>query len=178
MYSLICENIEKMNDVYLSLGSNEGNRMLQLQNAIRAISNLNLKIEKVSSVFETPAMGFDGNAFYNLCLHLTTQLLPIDLLKSFKKIENDSGRVQRKKGEPYRNRPIDIDILFYGSTVLETPTLTLPHPLLDQRIFVLAPLEEIATEFVHPLRKMNVSELLKSNNKSQPISKIGDFTHL
>jgi 2-amino-4-hydroxy-6-hydroxymethyldihydropteridine diphosphokinase len=111
----------------------------------------------VSSVYETPAWGFDGEPFFNACLKVKTRLQCTAVLETLLDIENLLGRVRTQKG--YQNRTIDLDILFYGEDIIEEPHLKVPHPQLSKRDFVLFPLADIAPEKQHPILKDTVLSL-------------------
>ena len=133
--------------LYLSIGSNLGNRLANLQTAI---SSLLPKIQPLaqSSVYETAPWGYaDQPAFFNLALEASTSLEPFDVLTCVKEIELTMGRQETFRFGP---RLIDLDILFYDDLRLETPILTIPHPRITERAFVLVPLAEIAPDLVHP----------------------------
>jgi 2-amino-4-hydroxy-6-hydroxymethyldihydropteridine diphosphokinase len=134
-----------MTRVYLSLGSNLGNRKAYLQQAIDALANLlHTTLISASSVYETPPWGLkEQPAFLNLCLGLDTQLAPKALLNACLKIEKSAGRERDVRWGP---RVLDIDILTYGEVQLHEHGLTLPHPQMLNRAFVLMPLNEIAPE--------------------------------
>jgi 2-amino-4-hydroxy-6-hydroxymethyldihydropteridine diphosphokinase len=143
--------------VYLALGSNLGDREANLALARRELSTLN-NILKVSSIYETPPWGVtDQPAFLNQVLAARTNLSPLDLLKSVKEIEVRMGRIPSVR---YGPRLIDIDILMYDDTILDTPTLTLPHPRMAERAFVLVPLLEIAPDLISPVSGERLSYLL------------------
>ncbi len=131
--------------VYLGLGSNMGDRRNNLNRARDYLSQ-RLRVEKVSSVYETEPVGnIEQPRFLNLVCEVYTNLAPMELLSLAKGIEQKLGRVPGKSDEP---RPIDIDILFYDDQIIETPELVIPHPGLTERAFVLVPLAEIAPELV------------------------------
>ena len=139
----------KAQDVYLSLGSNQGDRQARIDEALRRLDKaVGRPYDALSSVIETPACGFDGPPFLNCVVRYRTARRPETLLKICKRIERAMGR----RGAPeygadgrriYRDRPIDIDILLYGDLSVETPELTIPHPLMREREFVMRPLAEI-----------------------------------
>lgn len=136
--------------VYLGLGSNQGDRQLNLDNALQAIGSLpQTSLAKVSSVIETKAEGFDGADFLNCCCSIETGLGPMELLEALKKIESAMGREVRQarydsEGRRiYSDRPIDIDILLYGSINMNEEKLQIPHPRMLERDFVMIPLNEI-----------------------------------
>lgn len=144
--------------IILGLGSNVGDRLQNLQSAVDKLSKIG-EIIKVSKVYETEPWGkTDQPAFLNACVKIECNLNPEDLLNKLKQIEKKIGRVERERWGP---REIDIDILFYDDIVIESQRLTIPHPLLHERAFVLVPLNDIAPEFTHPKLNVVVSELLK-----------------
>ncbi len=114
------------------------------------------------AVYETPPWGYnDQPAFLNQVVEVQTELEPEDLLAKLKGIENNLGRVKNFR---YGPRCIDIDILFYGDRVYQSDALTIPHPFLAERAFVLVPLNDVAPDFIHPILKISVSELLAALN--------------
>ncbi len=137
--------------VYLSLGSNLGNREGNLERAIAALSEQELRIIARSSVYETePQDVVQQRWFLNLCLECETRYFPAQLLGAIQRIERDLGR-ERGPGVVRRGpRPIDVDILLFGNVIMSTPQLTIPHPRMLERRFVLEPLLEIAPELRHP----------------------------
>ncbi len=143
--------------VYLGLGSNLGDRMSNLASAVERLSR-KITIKKISSVYETEPVYYKEQPLYlNAVLSAVTELDPFELLNFVKSIESDLGRQPSFRNAP---RTIDIDILFYGDQVAETPEITIPHPRIAERAFVLVPLAEIAPRLVHPLLQKRVSELL------------------
>jgi 2-amino-4-hydroxy-6-hydroxymethyldihydropteridine diphosphokinase len=146
--------------VYISLGSNIGNRPANIRKAFKYLSSIPAcKLKKISSLYETSPVGPKQRNFINAAAKLETGLKPFELLKELKKIENLMGRKKDKKR--WAPRIIDLDILFYGSKVIKTKNLIVPHKELYNRKFVLEPLSEIAPGFVHPVIQMNVKKLLK-----------------
>ncbi len=142
---------------YLGLGSNLGERKANLNRALEYLSQ-KLKITRVSSVYDTEPVGNpDQSRFLNMVCQVETTIGPESLLVLAKGIEQKMGRLPGKINSP---RPIDIDILFYGNQVINTPGLVIPHPRLAERAFVLVPLAEIAPTLVHPVNKKNTEQLL------------------
>ncbi|MBO6879257.1 2-amino-4-hydroxy-6-hydroxymethyldihydropteridine diphosphokinase [Winogradskyella sp.] len=153
--------------VYIALGSNKGNKLQYLQSAVDAIFKTVGAVKKISKVYETPALGFDGDDFYNTCIKVETELKPKKLLKTLKDIEKVLGR-SNKKSDKYESREIDLDILFYGDEMIEEKVLVIPHPELHKRKFVLKPLQDIAKDFQHPEFKKSVEDLfVKCNDESE-----------
>jgi 2-amino-4-hydroxy-6-hydroxymethyldihydropteridine diphosphokinase len=157
--------------VYIALGSNKGNKLEHLQLAIDAIFERAGTIRKISKVYETPALGFEGDNFYNACIKIETELKPKKLLRTLKQIEADLGRTT-KKSDTYESREIDLDILFYGDETFKDITLEIPHPHLHKRKFVLQPLCDIAKDIEHPTLNKKVSDLSEEcddNSEIEPI---------
>lgn len=145
--------------IYLSLGSNIGSKSANLEKAPGLLEENGVKIKKKSSFYKTePFFVKDQPWFLNMCIEGETDLKPQELLKVCKQIEQKIGRKKRKKWGP---REIDIDILFYGETILDEKSLKIPHERLHERKFVLAPLREITSNFIHPIFKKTVKELLR-----------------
>ena len=145
-----------MEDVFLGIGSNLGDREENLAQARDSIEAF-VRIEAVSPVYETNAWGFeDQPAFLNQVIHIKTSLSPQALLNRIKRIEKDLGR---KKSFRWGPRLIDIDILFFADYIIESASLTIPHKELHKRAFVLVPLADIAPDFVHPVFNQTVSAL-------------------
>jgi 2-amino-4-hydroxy-6-hydroxymethyldihydropteridine diphosphokinase len=149
-------------EVFISLGSNKGDRIKALSAAVQAIGSF-AEITARSPVYETPPWGFDSDQpFLNAVIGIFTELSPQELLESLLQIEKDSGRYRSKESQGYQDRSLDLDILFYGNRIINQDSLQVPHPRMERRKFILVPLNDIAGEFEHPALKNRVKELLKN----------------
>lgn len=151
--------------VFVGMGSNLGDRTATLRAACERMLQLGIKILDVSSLYESKAVGYTSpNPFLNAVVSIETTMQPLELLLSLKQIEKEAGRL---KSVGYADRPLDLDVLFYGSLVLRTDALELPHPRAHERGFVLIPATELAPEFHHPVMNMRLKELLSHLNFEQ-----------
>jgi len=144
--------------VYIGLGSNIGNRFALLQEAVDCIDSSIGTILSVSKVYETPAWGFESEAFLNACIKIETKYTVFEVLEALLSIENKLGR-DRNPREGYQARPIDLDILLFKNDVISQKHLQLPHPRMELRQFVLTPLADIAASIVHPQMQKSIEEL-------------------
>jgi 2-amino-4-hydroxy-6-hydroxymethyldihydropteridine diphosphokinase len=148
----------KENTVYIGLGSNLGDRVANLREAGQRLSAI-VKIEKASQLYVAAPLGYiRDDAFVNAVIRGTTALKPLELLEMMQAIEAAMGR---RSGVQYGPRPIDLDLLFYGAVQMETRKLSIPHPRIAQRAFVLKPLAEIAPDLMHPVLYYTISQLLQ-----------------
>lgn len=149
---------------YLALGTNIGNRRRNMITAAALLAERVGDVLALSGFYETEPWGFQSeNTFLNAALRLETSLSPLELLKATQQIEAEMGRTQKSNGT-YHDRIIDIDILLYDDLILQTPELTLPHPLMQDRRFVMEPLLEIAPNVVHPVFKKTIVSLIREHN--------------
>jgi 2-amino-4-hydroxy-6-hydroxymethyldihydropteridine diphosphokinase len=149
-----------MISVYLALGSNLGDREQYLRAGIRGLAARNFDIIRCAGVYSTePREILDQPWFLNTALEILTNLTPDQVLQVCLEVEQDNDRMRDRSKGP---RTLDIDIIFYGNQIIQSPDLTIPHPRFAERLFVLAPLAEIAPDFVDPLSGKTVRELLES----------------
>ena len=148
-----------MRKIYLSIGSNKGNRYSFIKEALRLIRKDIGKVILMSKIYETKSWGFQSDDFLNICIMIKSELLPSELLNKLKIIEERIGRI--KNSTKILAREIDIDILFYSDKIVDYEDLIIPHPRLHLRNFVLYPLNDIASDFIHPILLKSINELLE-----------------
>ena len=156
---------------YLSLGTNQGNKLQNLQDAIDLIGEKVGAIQKISSVYKTKSWGFEGEDFFNICAKVSTNLNPEKLIQILLEIEEKLGR-KRTNSKEYSSRNIDIDILFFDDEIIFSPDLIVPHPRMLERKFVMVPLTEIAPDFKHPIEKQTILMCLQNCDDKNPIEKL------
>jgi len=159
-----------MNTVFLSIGTNLGQREKNLKKAVKIIVEEIGFVQALSSVYETePWKMATSNLFLNMAIKVETSLNPHTLLKTLLEIENKMGRSRESTG--YSSRIIDFDILFFNDLIINDKNLIIPHPLIPHRRFVLEPLAEIAPELIHPDLEKSVESLLESCTESCVVRK-------
>ncbi|CAM2799946.1 2-amino-4-hydroxy-6-hydroxymethyldihydropteridine diphosphokinase [Flavobacterium frigoris] len=152
--------MKSQHQVILSIGSNQGNRLENVKHCIELIHQKIGTVIKVSRIFETPSWGFDSDAFYNCALVLHTFSAPHKILTQALKVEKELGRIRSdKKG--YQSRIIDIDLIAFDEEIIDSEKLQVPHPLMQDRKFVLLPIQDLNLDWKHPVIKKNISELLE-----------------
>jgi len=151
--------------IYIGLGSNLGDRHANIERASGELNNCDgITVEKLSDFLETPPLGgMDQPAYINAVAAISTSLQPEALLQKLQGIEQKLGRTRGGKWQP---RTIDLDLLIYGDTILETPELTIPHPQMHLRSFVLAGMSQLAGELIHPVLKRSMNELAQRLNSN------------
>ena len=147
-----------MRKIYLSIGSNKGNRYSFIKEALRLIQKDIGEVILISKIYETKSWGFQSNDFLNLCILIKSELIPAELIIKLKNLEERIGR--ERNNEKIEAREIDIDILFYSDEIVNHKDLIIPHQRLHLRNFVLYPLNDIAADFIHPILLKSVNELL------------------
>ncbi|MBP6181158.1 2-amino-4-hydroxy-6-hydroxymethyldihydropteridine diphosphokinase [Flavobacterium sp.] len=152
--------MKSQHQVILSIGSNQGNRLENIECCLRLIHQEVGTVIKVSKLYETPSWGFDSDAFYNCALVIHTFSSANKILNQILKIEKRLGRIRNE--EPgYQSRIIDIDLISFDEDIVETEKLQIPHPLMQNRKFVLLPIQDLNLDWKHPILKKTISELLE-----------------
>ncbi|MFV8362004.1 2-amino-4-hydroxy-6-hydroxymethyldihydropteridine diphosphokinase [Flavobacterium sp. ZT3P35] len=151
--------MKSQHQVILSIGSNLGNRLENIERSLELIHQEVGAIIKVSRLFETPAWGFESDAFYNCALVLHTFSSAQKVLSQVLKIEKRLGRL-RNKVQEYQSRTIDIDLIAFDSEIITTEKLEIPHPLMQNRNFVLLPIQDLNLDWKHPILQKNIAELI------------------
>ena len=146
--------------LYLGLGSNLGDKQAYLKLAISLIEKRIGRIVCQSAYYETEPWGYvSSNTYFNAVIAVETNLMPMDVLDITQDLERELGRKQKSTEGGYADRPIDIDLLLMDDWVMQTERLTLPHPLMHQRLFVMEPLVEIAPTLIHPVLKKTICQI-------------------
>ena len=152
--------------IHISIGSNLGDKLKNIEKAIELIHLRIAVIQSISSIYKTEAVGFKGDDFLNVCISIFSNDLPTDIMQTLLDIESDLGRLRNNKNK-IASRTIDIDILLVEDLILNTALLQVPHPKMHERKFVLTPLLEIDPKINHPIRKESISDMLRSSNNSK-----------
>lgn len=168
-------SLQPLHNLYLSLGSNMSDRFSMLQQAVNKLFEEVGVVVKISPVYETPALGFSGGPFLNCVVRMTTELKPREVLETILEIEKKLGRI--RSDSINRSRTIDIDILFFDNQILNSEQLTLPHPEIQNRKFVLQPLQDIDYKEKHPVLQETVSEMLRKCPDTSDVVKQAKWLH-
>ena len=161
--------------IYLSLGSNQGDRLTLMLKALRLLVQNFEGYFALSSLYETPAWGFESAPFYNACVGIESHASPHEVFEKLVQIEQHLGR-NRSSSKTYEARTMDLDVLFYDDLVFEDTVLTLPHPQIEKRNFVLYPMAEIASDYVHPRWGKNMQQLRDSSADASTVHQL-PFSH-
>lgn len=151
--------MKSQHQVVLSIGSNQGNRLENIESCIALIHQEVGTVIKVSKLYETPAWGFESDVFYNCALLLHTTSSAQKILNQVLKVEKQLGRI-RSNQEGYQSRIIDVDVIVFDDEVIETEKLHIPHPLMQNRNFVLLPIQDLKLDWKHPVFQKSISELI------------------
>jgi len=154
--------MSQQHQVILAIGSNQGDRLEHIQAAIELIHNEIGTIVKVSKLYETPSWGFDSESFYNCALMLHTNKSAHEILENVLEAEKNLGRV-RLDAKGYQQRIIDIDVIAFDEAIIESEKLSVPHPLMQERMFVLLPMRDLNLDWRHPILQKYLPELLKAS---------------
>jgi len=168
--------MKSQHQVVLSLGTNQGNRLRNIENCIQKIHQEVGTVIKISNLYETPSWGFDSDAFYNCALVLHTYISANKILSKILKIEKQLGRVRGDAAE-YQSRVIDIDLIAFNEEIIDSEKLQVPHPLMQNRNFVLLPMRDLNLDWIHPVFNKRIAELLEiSPDKSvcSMVQKLGN----
>jgi len=159
-----------MRNGFLSLGSNLGERKANIENALRRLNEACIQVLKTSSLYRTEPVGYTAQPWFLNCVaEVATDLMPLQLVRRCQAIEREIGRRPGPKNGP---RVIDIDILLYENAVVRSPEVTIPHPRMDERRFVLVPLSEIAPAAEHPVTRLTVLEMLQATRDTSQVVKL------
>jgi 2-amino-4-hydroxy-6-hydroxymethyldihydropteridine diphosphokinase len=164
--------MKSQNTILLSLGTNMGHKLENLETCIMAIHNTIATVVEVSKVYETPAWGFEGDVFYNCAITIHSHKSAQKILSKIIQLEKKLGRI-RTNSEQYESRSIDIDIISFNDEIIETENLKIPHIQLQNRKFVLFPMRDIAPKWKHPKLNKSISELLISCEDTSKITTVG-----
>jgi 2-amino-4-hydroxy-6-hydroxymethyldihydropteridine diphosphokinase len=164
--------MKSQNTILLSLGTNMGHKLENLETCIMAIHNTIATVVEVSKVYETPAWGFESDVFYNCAITIHSHKSAQKILSKIIQLEKKLGRI-RTNSEQYESRNIDIDIISFNDEIIETENLKIPHIQLQNRKFVLFPMRDIAPKWKHPKLNKTISELLISCEDTSAIKEIG-----
>lgn len=169
--------MKKQNKAILSIGSNQGNRRQQIISSVNYIHENIATVIKTSAIYETPAWGFEGDNFYNCAILVHTTKTPQELLDAVLNAEKEFGRI-RTVATGYQSRTIDIDIITFNNEIITTEVLTIPHPQMHERNFVLYPIRDIVPYWQHPIMQQSVNQLIAMLPGEESCIKITDFDEL
>ncbi|HLF52115.1 2-amino-4-hydroxy-6-hydroxymethyldihydropteridine diphosphokinase [Flavobacterium sp.] len=166
--------MKSQNQVILSIGSNQGERLENIKQCVDLIHQEIGTVIRVSKLYETPSWGFESDAFYNGAVAIHTNKSPQEVLSAILKIEKKLGRV-RKNQLGYQARTIDIDILSFNDEIIETENLQIPHPQMQNRLFVLLPMMDLQLDIIHPILNKTISDLIRECQDKSECKVISDL---
>ena len=153
--------MNEQNQIILGLGSNQGNRLKNIELAIESIHNEVGTVVKISNLYESPSWRFESEHFYNCAILIHSYSNADEILLQILEIEKKLGRVRSEK-QGYQQRIIDIDIISFNESIIETENLVVPHPFLQERSFVLVPIRDLDSNWIHPINKKHIAELISN----------------
>lgn len=153
--------MEQQNKIVLSIGSNQGDRKSLIQQAIDIINQEVATVIAVSKLYESPSWGFESEPFYNCAVLIHTSNTASKILTKVLKLEKQLGRV-RSDEKGYSSRTIDVDLISFNDEIIATSNLNIPHPQMHNRLFVLLPMRDLSTDFIHPVLQQNINELIQN----------------
>ncbi len=160
-----------MSSVYLGLGTNMGDRVKNLKDALVMIEERLGNIDSKSGIYKTEPWGFNSDDYFlNMVVCLSVEASPHEVLRDLMSIEKSLGRV--RVGAGFSSRIIDIDILFFDRIIIDNASLVIPHPLIAERMFVLRPLMDLAPDLIHPLLNRSIAELVNDCNDSLQVIRV------
>lgn len=166
--------MKSQHHVVLSIGSNQGNRLANIESCIALIHQEVGTVIEVSKLYETPAWGFESDAFYNCALLIHSNLSAQKILNQVLKVEKQLGRI-RLNQEGYQSRIIDIDLIVFDNEIIESEKLTIPHPLMQNRNFVLLPMRDLKLDWKHPVFHKTINELIASTPDDSSCTVVQDL---
>lgn len=166
--------MKSQHQVVLSIGTNQGNRLANIESCIALIHQEVGTVIEVSKLYETPAWGFESDAFYNCALLLHSNLSAQKILNQVLKVEKQLGRI-RSNQEGYQSRIIDIDLIVFDNEIIESEKLTIPHPLMQNRNFVLLPMRDLKLDWKHPVFHKTINELIASTPDDSSCTVVQDL---
>jgi deoxyguanosine kinase len=166
--------MKSQHQVVLSIGSNQGDRLANIESCIERIHQEVGTVIKVSKLYETPAWGFESDAFYNCALLLHSNLSAQKILTQVLKIEKLLGRI-RSNQEGYQSRIIDIDVILFDEEIIDSDKLKVPHPLMQNRNFVLLPIQDLKLDWKHPLFQKSIGELIATSEDDSVCTVVQDL---
>jgi deoxyguanosine kinase len=162
------------NQAILSIGSNQGNRLENIQKCIQLIQLELGTVFSVSKIYESPSWGFESDSFYNCAIAIHTHKSAQKLLSGLLKIEKKMGRI-RNQQDGYQPRIIDIDVISFENDIIKTASLVVPHPQMQKRLFVLIPMNDLQIEFIHPILNKSIQELIDDCEDESSCTVISDL---
>lgn len=167
--------MERFNQVILSIGSNQGDRLKHLQDCVDRLKIVFEETKAISFVYETPAWGFESEPFYNAAVWIETKDSPLRVLQLTQQIEAQMGKIQQLVTDVYQARLIDIDIVWFDDQIIDLPNLKIPHPHFHNRNFVLFPIAEFGLDWIHPVLNKNISDLIDDCLDTSECKKVFEF---